>query len=962
MKRLITLSFLLTVFFTYTVTAQEFGSIRKGHEITIPQKIHKLVLDPLPAGTYSVGSGGYFPTIDSAFNKLSIDGIAGEVILELIDSLYTAPADSFGFQLIGPITGAGPNSRVRIKPADNKNVTIEGNGRNVLSIWNTSYLTFDGVDLTGPTTLTIHSLSIGQYSYTICSAFMNNSDHNIVQNIIFISDDYMGNGFGPSFWTLTGYTETADSNLIQNNFIKKAGAAIYVSSNNASLRAEGNIIKSNLIGSETDSLIAWGIQVEHCQNTIIENNIVQNLKVTTSVGEILIPGINSYSGSGDVIRNNVVHSLRANGGYTCVGILLSGGSGSNNYIYNNMVYDIQSTSTQSNSRVAGIQIWNQANPKIYYNTVYLSGTGSNYSGSAAFYIYGGFSPSSNVDAKNNIFVNTRDETPYVASAIYDYSASNLTSDYNDLFYDENNPNNCLVRIGSTKYNTLADWQATGKDLNSLNDIVNFVSPTDLHIDININTSLDGHATPIVGIDEDFDGDSRSATTPDIGADEFDVDPTATVWQMQNSVFPANVLVVDFSSVNEQVCWAVGQIFPGNTTPYAGYIRTINGGNSWICDTIQDVTNSYFQQVFAIDKDTAYITAYKLLGTSGTSRGIYKTTNGGTSWNRQEAYNSSQSGPGIIHFFDSQNGVVIGDPDLEAYTTTNGGLTWNPVTMPSALSDEYTWLGESRITANGNTVWFPTNRRLFKSTDKGYTWTVLVNDPLYYDWLPSIAFQDNLTGIYALKIGGYGTNHIYKKTTDGGTTWSTLSNSILDNLAASCIQHIPGTSSAYIVAAGRTPTMRGTAVTYDAGESWTIIDTVGVFLINFVNTTVGWGSQYGTNVVYKYVGPPLPVEEEIIDLIPTGYSLSQNYPNPFNPSTKISWQLPVGSQQTLKIYDVLGNEITTLVDEYKPAGRYEVEFNAANLPSGVYFYQLRAVDPSSGSGQGFVETKKMLLLK
>jgi len=96
-----------------------------------------------------------------------------------------------------------------------------------------------------------------------------------------------------------------------------------------------------------------------------------------------------------------------------------------------------------------------------------------------------------------------------------------------------------------------------------------------------------------------------------------------------------------------------------------------------------------------------------------------------------------------------------------------------------------------------------------------------------------------------------------------------------------------------------------------------------------------------------------VEENQIE-IPSSYNLSQNFPNPFNPSTKISWQLPVGSQQTLKVFDVLGNEIATLVDEYKPAGRYEVEFNAANLPSGVYFYQLRAGE--------FTAVKKMLLLK
>lgn len=88
--------------------------------------------------------------------------------------------------------------------------------------------------------------------------------------------------------------------------------------------------------------------------------------------------------------------------------------------------------------------------------------------------------------------------------------------------------------------------------------------------------------------------------------------------------------------------------------------------------------------------------------------------------------------------------------------------------------------------------------------------------------------------------------------------------------------------------------------------------------------------------------------------PTEFVLEQNYPNPFNPSTTISYQLPMSSDITLKVYDILGNEIATVVNEYKPAGRYQVEFNAATLSSGVYFYQLKAGD--------YVNTKKMILLK
>jgi len=99
--------------------------------------------------------------------------------------------------------------------------------------------------------------------------------------------------------------------------------------------------------------------------------------------------------------------------------------------------------------------------------------------------------------------------------------------------------------------------------------------------------------------------------------------------------------------------------------------------------------------------------------------------------------------------------------------------------------------------------------------------------------------------------------------------------------------------------------------------------------------------------------------------PSIFSLEQNYPNPFNPTTKIKYEIPLsppllkgeseaGGFVTLKVYDVLGNEVATLVNEEKPSGTYEVEFGGTNLPSGIYFYQLK-----TGS---FSETKKMVLLK
>ena len=145
-------------------------------------------------------------------------------------------------------------------------------------------------------------------------------------------------------------------------------------------------------------------------------------------------------------------------------------------------------------------------------------------------------------------------------------------------------------------------------------------------------------------------------------------------------------------------------------------------------------------------------------------------------------------------------------------------------------------------------------------------------------------------------------------------------------------------------------------------------------INWKNITPGLANTVaevlGANNDSLYVGPYqggvwkrsitnilTDVKKDFSEVL-NKFSLSQNYPNPFNPSTKISWQSPIGSWQTLKVYDVLGNEVATLVNEYRSAGSYEIEFNPAssikNPASGIYFYRLQAGD--------YVETKKMILLK
>lgn len=123
------------------------------------------------------------------------------------------------------------------------------------------------------------------------------------------------------------------------------------------------------------------------------------------------------------------------------------------------------------------------------------------------------------------------------------------------------------------------------------------------------------------------------------------------------------------------------------------------------------------------------------------------------------------------------------------------------------------------------------------------------------------------------------------------------------------------------------------------------------LLMFYNNNTMYNFYYGYKVDVTYA-TITATDDDLIS--PLSFSLSQNYPNPFNPSTVISYQLPVSSRVTLKLYDVLGNEVASLVSGEQEAGSYNVTFNSAGLASGAYIYKLSAGE--------FIITKKMLLLK
>lgn len=261
----------------------------------------------------------------------------------------------------------------------------------------------------------------------------------------------------------------------------------------------------------------------------------------------------------------------------------------------------------------------------------------------------------------------------------------------------------------------------------------------------------------------------------------------------------------------------------------------------------------------------------------------------------------------------------------------------------------------KYNSNGDTLWVRKYDRGF-----GQDWA---ND-LVLDGMNNISITGTTQG------PGSPDYLTIKYSTDGQLLWDKFYNGLSLN-SEDKAKSIAIDKSGNIYLTGKSG-IKGATVKYnpDGEEQWSIqySDTnypvaVGVDEQNnvFVTGQIRGDNSYLDFLTIKYIQDSTSsmfYDQKIL----TEYSLFQNYPNPFNPNTTISWQSPLGSHQTLKVFDVLGIEIATLVDGYKPAGKHEVEWNASHFASGVYFYKLKSIDRTTGSGQSFIQTKKMILIK
>lgn len=392
-------------------------------------------------------------------------------------------------------------------------------------------------------------------------------------------------------------------------------------------------------------------------------------------------------------------------------------------------------------------------------------------------------------------------------------------------------------------------------------------------------------------------------------------------------------------------WAVGA--------WGTVIHTTDGGNSWVLQN--DGLEYPFVSVCFINNRKGWIAGNTNLYSNPV---IISTTNAGLNWN-YFLYPDTSKIFRTICFPDSVNGF-IGTYNGEIIKTTNGGISW--VEIPGD-STSYSHFGINKFAFYNNTYGVAVGGAmdlagvLRKTTNSGHNWqsSIVASEPLN-----DIRFVDSN---YIIGVGGdFEFGSFLYKSTNSGTNYT------LEYFPSFGLSYAvaPRTKSEYWISTGFTKKL---LLTLDSGNTFMEIPAPGiasVYDIYFKDTLNGWCVGTG-GMVAKYNNSSVGISEEGTILQNKSYILNQNYPNPFNPVTKIKFTI-VSSPRTsnvlergsggnlilLKVYDVQGREVQTLVNERLQPGTYETSFDGSALNSGVYFYKMVA--------EGYNETKKMLLIK
>ncbi len=388
-------------------------------------------------------------------------------------------------------------------------------------------------------------------------------------------------------------------------------------------------------------------------------------------------------------------------------------------------------------------------------------------------------------------------------------------------------------------------------------------------------------------------------------------------------------------------------FPSPLTGYCaassgGWFKTTNGGGNWMYNNIGVFDNT---SVDFVNNNTGWMTAQNTPGmNNGEVSYIYRTTNGGTNWANYQVVNLREIHS--IDFVDASTGWCLGSNEVNDGTTTylfkstNGGAGWSLQYNSNVRLNDLCFL-------NSLTGWAAAdNGNLARTTNGGANWNQ-VNTPTGASY-NSITFVSQTQG-YACGING-----TIIATSNSGQTWVQQTSGVTDILYS---VHF-GSSSNGVCTGNNGARLRTT----NGGQTWLLnreeadIEIGSCFMPTPQNAYAAGSFCYIANF-----GGIVTGIETISNNTPMGFLLEQNYPNPFNPTTHLRFEISELRFVKLMIYDILGREAASLVNENLQPGTYEVKFDGSSYPSGVYFYKLTIYQGGSSIGC-YSETKKMILVK
>ncbi len=413
---------------------------------------------------------------------------------------------------------------------------------------------------------------------------------------------------------------------------------------------------------------------------------------------------------------------------------------------------------------------------------------------------------------------------------------------------------------------------------------------------------------------------------------------AQFWMSQGTNWPTSWGVDEISIVDANTAWMTAYDGTGAQTYPKDFAKTTNGGATWTSMTAEEIpSGALLSDLAAVDGNTAYLITAPSTG-GATNNGIWKTTDGGTTWVKYTAtsiFGASASFANHIYFWDANNGYSGGDPisgKFEMYNTTDGGATWNVIsTAPVPQNgDEFTYTGVKKVV--GDNIWLGTSTgRILRSNDRGITWSAFISPAIDFGGVitagssASFAFSDANNGLLITDDGGVA--FIYQ-TTDGGATWEDIFPD--GTWYPGDIAHVPGTAGTFVSSGINAATFTGSSYSRDGGLTWIDIDSGEQRgRLEFLNGTTGWCGQFsdgpgGATGVMKFDG-------DLSDMAVVDVNTKSNlqaYPNPSSSVINFSAK----------------NEITQ-VNMIDTTGRVVMQVkgnkvNVSSLSAGIYIAQVR----------------------